>query len=234
MEAAAQREVPAQAAVAAPDPPRRTLAEHVRAVTLAGVVPDRRPGSPERGPVPAAAPNIARRSSVYPFEVCAVRGGTKTRREPAYRYAESGLSNVVLINAVTTTCSRCGEIYTGFHAIERLHKAIAAALIRKKGRLAPEEIRFLRKSLGWSGVDFARRMGTTKETVSRWESGKLSMGPQADRLLRMFVAKGTPIEQYPVDVLSEVAADGPARPARVELEDGPKGWTFRPGPALVS
>ena len=167
---------------------------------------------------------------------CAQCGGvTKTRREPAYRYAESGLSNVVLINAVTTTsCSKCGEVYTGFHAIERLHKAIAAALIRKKGRLAPEEIRFLRKSLGWSGVDFARRMGTTKETVSRWESGKLPMGPQADRLLRMLVAKSTPVEQYPVDVLSQVAADGPARQARVELEDGPKGWTFRAGPALVS
>ena len=162
-------------------------------------------------------------------------GMTKTRREPAYRYAESGLSNVVLINAVTTTsCSKCGEVYTGFRAIKRLHKAIATALIHKKGRLAPEEIRFLRKSLGWSGVDFARRMGTTKETVSRWESGKLSMGPQADRLLRMLVAKSTPVEQYPVDVLSQVAANGPARPARVELEDGPKGWTFRPGPALVS
>ena len=26
----------------------------------------------------------------------------------------------------------------------------------------------------------------------------------------------------------------PVRPARVELEDGPKGWTFRPGPALVT
>ncbi len=77
-------------------------------------------------------------------------------------------------------------------------------------------------------------MGTTKETVSRWESGKLPMGPQADRLLRMLVAKSTPVEQYPVDVLSQVAADGPARPARVELEDGPKAWTFRPGPALVS
>src|SRR6266849_10082587 len=122
-------------------------------------------------------------------------GVTKTRREPAYRYAESGLSNVVLIKAVTTTsCSKCGEVYTGFRAIERLHKAIATALIRKKGRLAPEEIRFLRKSLGWSGVDFARRMGTTKETVSRWESGKLPMGPQADRLLRMLVAKSTPVE----------------------------------------
>ena len=162
-------------------------------------------------------------------------GVARTRREPAYRYAESGLSNVVLINAVTTTrCSKCGEVYAGVRAIERLHTAIATALIRKKGRLAPEEIRFLRKSLGWSGVDFARRMGTTTKTVSRWESGKLPMGPQADRLLRMLVAKSTPVEQYPVDVLSQVAADGPARPARVELEDGPKGWMFRPGPALVS
>jgi hypothetical protein len=61
------------------------------------------------------------------------------------------------------------------------------------------------------------------------------MGPQADRLLRLFVARETPVMEYSVDVLAEVAANGGSTtPVRVELARGPKGWTFRRGPALVA
>jgi DNA-binding transcriptional regulator YiaG len=45
-----------------------------------------------------------------------------------------------------------------------------------------EEVRFLRKSLGWSGSDFAKHMGVAEETVSRWENDAAPIGPQADRL----------------------------------------------------
>lgn len=168
---------------------------------------------------------------------CLACGGpTKTRREKHYRYMECGLRNIVIEDAVkVTTCERCGETYTSIPAIEELHRQIAAAVIRKKGRLAPEEIRFLRKYLGWSGADFAKRTGTKPETVSRWENGRALMGPQADRLLRVLVAKETPVMEYSVDVLAQVAADDRATtPVRVELEKGPKGWKFRSGPALVA
>jgi putative transcriptional regulator len=168
---------------------------------------------------------------------CLACGGpTKVRREKHYRYVECGLPNVVIEDAVkVTTCEGCGEMYTSIPAIEELHRQIAAAVIRKKGRLAPTEIRFLRRWLGWSGVDFAKRTGTKPETVSRWENGKASMSPQADRLLRLLVAKETPVMEYPVDVLAQVAADDETTtPVRVELEKGPKGWKFRRGPALVT
>ena len=49
---------------------------------------------------------------------------------------------------------------------------------RKKRRLAPEEIKFLRKSLGWAGVDFAKHMGATPETVSRWETARCRWAPR--------------------------------------------------------
>jgi DNA-binding transcriptional regulator YiaG len=115
-----------------------------------------------------------------------------------------------------------------------LHRALAAAVIYKKGRLAPQEIKFLRKSLGWSGVDFAKRMGTSAETVSRWEHGRAPMGSTSDRLLRLLVAKETPVTEYQVDVLAQLAADDrPAKPARLRVVRGPKGWKFQPGPALV-
>jgi putative zinc finger/helix-turn-helix YgiT family protein len=168
---------------------------------------------------------------------CVACGGSvKAKREKAYRYAECGLPHVVLENAVdVATCPRCGETYTGIPAIEGLHRAIAAALIRKKRRLAPEEIKFLRKSLGWSGVDFAKHMGATPETVSRWENGKAPMGAQADRLLRVLVARETPITDYSVDVLAQLAGDeGPVTPARVEMTRSARGWRVAAGPALVS
>lgn len=161
------------------------------------------------------------------------RGPAKTRREKRYRYTECGLSNVTVDGVEISVCQRCGETYTGIPAVEGLHRAIAGAVIRKKGRLAPEEIKFLRKSIGWSGVDFAKRMGTTAETVSRWEHGA-SMGPTADRLLRLLVARETPVKEYSVDVLAQVAADErPSRPLRLEVARGPKGWKLRPSPALV-
>ena len=168
---------------------------------------------------------------------CANCGGpVKTRREKSYRYAESGLPDMVLVDAATiTTCEQCGETYIGIQAVGELHRQIARALLLKKGRLAGEEIRFLRKSLGWSGVDFAKKMGAQPETVSRWENNRTPMGPQADRLLRLLVATSTPIMDYSVDVLEQIAADdGPDKPVRVELEQRPKGWTFRSNPALVS
>jgi putative zinc finger/helix-turn-helix YgiT family protein len=168
---------------------------------------------------------------------CLACGGpTKTRQEKQYRYTECGLPNVFIDDAVrVTTCERCGETYTSIPAIEQLHREIAAAVIRKRGRLAPAEIRFLRKYLGWSGADFAKRTGTKPETVSRWENGRAAMGPQADRLLRLLVARETPVMEYSVDVLGQVAGDdGPTTPVRVELAKGRKGWKFRRGPALVT
>lgn len=161
-------------------------------------------------------------------------GSVKTRREKQYRYPECGLPNVTVDGVEITECRRCGETYTGIPAIEGLHRAIAAGVIYKKGRLAPQEIKFLRKSLGWSGVDFAKRMGTSAETVSRWEHGRAPMGSASDRLLRLLVAKETPVTEYHVDVLAQLAGDDrPAKPARLRVARGPNGWKFQPGPALV-
>lgn len=70
-----------------------------------------------------------------------------------HRYAESGLPNVVLVGVEVEHCENCGEHLVSIPDIEGLDRALAMALIRHPGRLAPNEIRFLRKWLGWSGVD---------------------------------------------------------------------------------
>ncbi len=159
----------------------------------------------------------------------------KTRREN-YRYVASGLPSVTLEGIEVSRCPKCGETEVAIPAIEDLHRVIASALIRKRSRFAPAEIRFLRKFLGWSGADFARHMGTTQETVSRWEHGTMPMGSAADRLLRLMVASSAPVSDYTVDVLAQIAADDrKPRPVHLGLSRNQWArWQYRPAAELVS
>jgi len=148
------------------------------------------------------------------------------RKIENHRYSESGLSNVVLVGVEVRRCQNCGESMASIPRIEGLHRAIAMALIRHRGRLAPEEIRFLRKWLGWSGVDFAKHMGVAPETVSRWESTEnlKPMGGTAERLLRLAVAHGQPIDEYPIDMLTEISDDQVPKAPLLAMKSEPTGW----------
>ena len=115
---------------------------------------------------------------------CSECDGKMTVAREKVKYDVSGLSGVTFRNVEVRRCSNCGEYEVVIPKIEELHRLIALTIIRKPSALAPEEIRFLRKYLGWSGVDFANHMGAKPETMSRWENGKLGMSGQADRLLR--------------------------------------------------
>ena len=146
----------------------------------------------------------------------------KTAREN-FRYDACGLPGLTLVNVEVSRCPQCGEYEVAIPAIEDLHRAIAGAIVAKRTRLTPAEVRFLRKLLGWSGTDFAERIGVTPETVSRWETGAAPIGPTADRLLRLMVAFTRPIEKYSLDTLKEVAQEEPA-PLRLGLRADERGW----------
>lgn len=103
---------------------------------------------------------------------------------------------VELVDATVRVCDACGEEEVSIPHMENLHRMLMQAVVRKPGRLPPQSIRYLRKWLGWSGVDFARVFETTPETVSRWENGKLEMNAQADILLRHIAETGEPIRDY--------------------------------------
>ena len=144
-------------------------------------------------------------------------GMLKVARAP-YRYTESGLPGVVLLGVQVRRCQKCGAEEVAIPRIEDLHRLIAQAVIQRPHRLVPAEIKYLRKWLGWSGVDFARHMGTVPETVSRWEQGRVSMSPQADRLLRLMVTTRAPVEDYGLDALTTIRERAPARPAPLRLQ----------------
>ncbi len=151
---------------------------------------------------------------------CVACGNSMKKTRGDYAYAS--LPGIVLRDVEIYRCPQCGEEEVVIPRIEALNHTIASELVRKRGHLAPAEIRFLRKFLGWSGVDFARHFGVTPETVSRWESGKKQMGPVAERLLRLVVATQAPVEDYGVEDLGSVADEDV--PAALTLKTTRTGW----------
>lgn len=135
--------------------------------------------------------------------------GSEVKRErlDAYQYEESGLPNVVLEGVYQVSCS-CGE-YDGVEipSVDQLNRALAHHLVRSEDRLAGAEIRFLRTWLGWSGRTFARKLGVTPETVSRWEHDTKEMNFANERLLRLYVAAGQHDRDYSVEDTERVKPD---------------------------
>lgn len=145
----------------------------------------------------------------------------ESRREP-YRYDASGLEGVVLDNTLIHRCPNCGNYVASIERMEELHRELAQALARRPERLTPKEIRFMRKWLGYSSLEFAGKMGVSPSTVSRWESASepQSMGGTAERLLRLMVLQEKPISSYPLDEMATMEA----KPTRMRVTSGRNGW----------
>jgi len=138
-----------------------------------------------------------------------------------YHYRECGLDNVTLEGINIRKCPECGNIMPLIPSIEGLHETLARAIINKDGALSPAEIIFLRKSLGWSGTDFASNMHCDKAQVSKWEHGTVAMSKPYDLLLREMVVSGKKITNYQRTGLNWKKTVKP-HPFKLQLQK--KGW----------
>jgi DNA-binding transcriptional regulator YiaG len=68
-------------------------------------------------------------------------------------------------------CNKCNESLMSGETLGAFEVAVAQYLARK-GPASGENFAFMRKAIGLSGVDLADLLRTSKETVSRWETGK--------------------------------------------------------------
>lgn len=142
---------------------------------------------------------------------CDECGGRMTTEANAVRrYDVGGLPHVELHGIEASRCAECGREEVAIPRMAQLHRVLAEAFVKQQRNLAPVEVRFLRKHVGLSTADFAQRMGVTRETVTRWETGAVSMGAQADRLLRLLVVTHEPTESYAVDDLLRDLTNDPA------------------------
>jgi putative transcriptional regulator len=100
-----------------------------------------------------------------------------------YRYRESGLPNVYLINGHREVKTPYGR-GVSIQDVEALHMAIAHELFEGKPFLAGPEVRFIRKLLELTQTQLAALLGVEEQSVRRWE--KLARVPkQADHGMRL-------------------------------------------------
>jgi putative transcriptional regulator len=143
---------------------------------------------------------------------CLQDGAEMTGRLENYLYEASGLPGVTLQNVMVYRCPKCGEHEVAIPNILGLHETLARAIVEKKERLSPQEIRFLRTHLGYSSADFARKVGVSIQTVSRWErkDEPLRMKPAVDRFVRLMVLAGDAIKEYPLEKMATEEPRGSA------------------------
>lgn len=118
---------------------------------------------------------------------CSMCKNKMTKKIETYHYTDCGLKNIILKKIEVLSCPHCAEEEIVIPRLEQLHNVIAKVIASQKYRLLPEEIRFLRSHLGWSGVDFAKAIAVTPESVSRWERGKEQMSLTLERFLRTLI-----------------------------------------------
>lgn len=110
------------------------------------------------------------------------------RTDEMYHFTESGLSNLYLQGFPAHKCPNCGERSVEIQGMSKLLEFIAENLVQKDSILTGEEIRFLRKSLGFKGVEFASRLAISPEHLSRVENGSEPVSKQIDHMTRFIYA----------------------------------------------
>jgi len=137
----------------------------------------------------------------------------------AIRINRATLTNLMGHDAVSV---RVAFAVSRLPAIDKLMHMLAAVVIRKSARLVGAEVRFLRKCLGCSSADFAKRIGSAPSTVSKWENDAQPIGLHSDRLLRAMVALDKKMDSYTSDAFIEIS-DQPLK-ARYAMKPASKTW----------
>jgi putative zinc finger/helix-turn-helix YgiT family protein len=155
---------------------------------------------------------------------CVQCGSAMTTKRENVPY--KALPGAVLVGVEVSRCPSCGEFEVAIPAIDKLNEVLADAVIRKKGRLRGAEVRFLRTYLGYSAADFAKLIGSSASTVSKWESDVQPVGHHSDLLLRALVVVGKKVDEYPIETFAGISAadDQPAKPAPYAFTPSAKTW----------
>lgn len=155
---------------------------------------------------------------------CFECGGVLKPHQEDYPY--DSLPGAIIKGVTVWRCQGCEEWEVELPRIASLNRALAGILLRKPARLTGDEMRFLRKYLGLSGADLARKMDVAPATVSRWEQGRTPISQNKDRFLRLMVATEQPVRNYFAE-LESVATQDP-EPTDLCIEDRSGEWRLCP------
>lgn len=135
-----------------------------------------------------------------------------------------GLESIRLIQVPVVRCAACDRVArTKLVGLRELEKLVTSALVRKRGRLAPAEFRWLRKRLGLKGTELAGLMGVGASTISRWENAATPISSFGDRLLRAIAAQKGAAPLFDVEDLAAID-DKDDAPLELTFEPTAAGW----------
>jgi putative zinc finger/helix-turn-helix YgiT family protein len=128
------------------------------------------------------------------------RGTVKTTRVHNYKTKIRGYPFVV-DDALIGVCDQCQAESFAPEETNRWEELFSHSLEARQAFLSPEEIAELRKSLGLSMEDFARLIGSTRQSISMWEKADRTSPPirTADLLMKLVRQS---LQSGPVDVLT--------------------------------
>jgi DNA-binding transcriptional regulator YiaG len=103
----------------------------------------------------------------------------------AYHYTESGLDNIWLLDGYKIHNTKHGR-GASVDNTEGLHRTIARLLIESPTTLNGAELRFLRLEMETSQKQLAQIIGSTEQSILRWERArKRNISGPADRVIRI-------------------------------------------------
>jgi len=106
----------------------------------------------------------------------------------AYRYAESGLDNVI-IEGVQFLADDAGEDCVTIPNINGLHKAIAYGIVSRRSGMTGRELRFLRAEMGMTQAELATMVHREPLAISRWERGECPVDSNAEAVIRVYAVQ---------------------------------------------
>jgi DNA-binding transcriptional regulator YiaG len=110
-----------------------------------------------------------------------------------YRYTESGLDNVILVDLPECVDDE-GDTCVTIPRINMLHKAIAAGIVTRIGAMDGAEMKFLRTMMGMTQAELAKIVNRDAQTIGRWERGEFSNDPNAEAIVRLVAAQRLQLE----------------------------------------
>lgn len=151
------------------------------------------------------------------------RADEEVRAEP-YPYRACGLDNIFLLNGYDVH-EHDGESAVSVKQEDELLQAIGRHVVFTRKALSGKEIRFLRNVLDMTQNELANKLGTTAQTLARWEKGEFEITGPAEKLLRIvfIIHAGTDEEREVLlkaieDALDQLDEIDQTRPPKVQFE----------------
>ncbi len=158
---------------------------------------------------------------------CTTCQADMVERRESVRYEGCELRDVTLHGVAVYSCEVCQSRHVKIPRMAQLFRVLMSRVVSKAASLAPDEVRFLRKYIGFAAEDFAALAHVPVEYVSAWESGAVTIPIVYDIVLRMAAMSLEPKESYkPLEAFGGIQPESNAKSLPTQVRASPTGWDY--------